>query len=78
MNLEIESYVGELRQLRQENQLLNIFMDQYKKSKSKYFICGEYGAKNNYGLPKNILICHTLGSDEVTTYEIKHQQDLDD
>jgi hypothetical protein len=73
MNFEIEDYVGELRKLREENKKLNILMEQYKNSKIQYFICGEYGARDVSGLPKNILVCPTLGLDDFAVYERVYQ-----
>ena len=69
MKNEIESYIGELRTLREENEKLKIVVRHiFTEMSGQYFICGESGAKDEMGLPESILICPTEGSDKIVIY----------
>lgn len=70
MNHEVERYVGELRQLREENEKFkNIFRHaNAEKLDGVYFICGEAGEKDTMGLPEKILVCPAYGLDGLAIY----------
>lgn len=68
MNLEIEAYEGELRELRKIKSLIkhNLLAEQME---GIYFICGEGGEKDKNNLPKQIHVCPTYGVDWFQVYE---------
>lgn len=68
MNLEIEAYEGELRELRKLKSLIkhDILAD---KLGNIYFIGGEGGSKDDNGLPEQIHICPAYGVDWIQIYE---------
>lgn len=68
MNLELEAYVGELRELRKLKSLIkhDILAD---KLGNIYFICGEGGEKDQNNLPERIHICPAYGVDWFQIYE---------
>jgi len=66
MNLEIESYEGELRQLRKVHTMVRHLSAE--KLQGVYFICGEGGDKDDVGLPKSIFVCPAYGSDGFAVY----------
>lgn len=72
MNLELEAYEGELRELREKNALYNkIFLHSFASDKvgNIYFICGEGGEKDANGLPARIHVCPAYGVDWFQIYE---------
>ncbi len=68
MNLEIEAYEGELRELRKIKSLIkhNLLAEQME---GIYFICGEGGEKDKNNLPKQIHVCPAYGVDWFQVYE---------
>lgn len=68
MNLEIEAYEGELRELRKIKSLIkhNLLAEQME---GIYFICGEGGEKDKNNLPKQIHVCPAYGVDWFRVYE---------
>jgi len=68
MNLELESYEGELRELRKIKSLIKheLFAE---KMGDIYFICGEGGEKDKNGLPDRIHVCPAYGLDWFQIYE---------
>lgn len=68
MNLEIEAYEGELRELRKLKSLIkhDILADRLG---NVYFICGEGGEKDDNNLPDKIFICPAYGVDWFQVYE---------
>lgn len=68
MNLELEAYVGELRQLRKLHEMVK-HLDLAEKLGDIYFICGEGGEKDKNNLPKQIHICPAYGCDWFQVYE---------
>ena len=68
MNLEIEAYEGELRELRKIKSLIkhNLLAEQME---GIYFICGESGEKDRNNLPKQIHVCPAYGVDWFQVYE---------
>ena len=68
MNLEIEAYEGELRELRKLKSLIkhDILADRLG---NVYFICGEGGEKDDNNLPDKISICPAYGVDWFQVYE---------
>jgi len=68
MNLEIEAYEGELRELRKLKSLIkhDILAD---KLGNIYFICGELGQKDANNLPDKLMICPAYGVDWFQVYE---------
>lgn len=68
MNLEVESYEGELKELRKLKSLIkhDILAD---KLGNIYFICGEGGEKDRNNLPERIHICPAYGCDWFQIYE---------
>jgi hypothetical protein len=68
MNLELEEYEGELRELRKLKSLIkhDILAD---KLGNIYFICGEGGEKDKNNLPDRIHICPAYGVDWFQIYE---------
>ena len=72
MNLELEAYEGELRELRKLKSLIkhDILAD---KLGNIYFICGEGGEKDKNNLPERIHICPAYGVDWFQIYERSDQ-----
>ena len=72
MNLEIEAYEGELRELRKIKSLIkhNLLAEQME---GIYFICGEGGEKDKNNLPKQIHVCPAYGVDWFQVYERSDQ-----
>lgn len=68
MNLELEAYEGELRELRKIKATIKHTV-LAEKLGDIYFICGEGGSKNDNGLPKFIYICPAYGVDWFQVYE---------
>lgn len=68
MNLELEAYEGELRQLRRVYELVK-HIDLAEKLGGIYFICGEGGSKDQNNLPEKIHICPAYGVDWIQIYE---------
>jgi hypothetical protein len=68
MNLELEAYEGELKELRK---LKSIIRHEVLAERlgDRYFICGEGGAKDNNKLPDRIYICPAYGVDFFVVYE---------
>lgn len=68
MNLELEAYEGELRELRKIKSLIkhNLLAEQMA---GIYFICGEGGEKDKNNLPKQIHVCPAYGVDWFQIYE---------
>lgn len=68
MNLEVEQYEGELRELRKLKSLIRHEV-LAEKLGDRYFICGESGNKDNNNLPEKILICPAYGVAWFQVYE---------
>lgn len=68
MNLEVESYEGELRELRKIKSLIKHEL-LAEKMGDIYFICGEGGEKDKNGLPDRIHVCPAYGVDWFQVYE---------
>jgi len=77
MNLEVESYEGELRQLRKDAETfkkgyeaaMKIVRASYPdRFPNNYFVCGDAGDKDSNGLPENILVCPAYGVDWTQVY----------
>lgn len=68
MNLELEAYEGELRDLRKLKSLIKHEL-LAEKLGDIFFICGEGGEKNKNGLPERIHICPAYGVDWFQVYE---------
>ena len=68
MNLELEAYEGELRELRKIKAAIKHTV-LAEKLGDIYFICGEGGSKNDNGLPQQIYICPAYGVDWFQVYE---------
>lgn len=68
MNLEIEAYEGELRELRK---LKSVIKHEVLAERlgDRYFICGEGGKKDKNSLPDQIYICPAYGVDWFQVYE---------
>lgn len=68
MNLEVEAYEGELKQLRR---IYNIVKHELlaEKMGDIFFICGEGGEKDKNGLPDRIHVCPAYGVDWFQVYE---------
>ena len=68
MNLELEAYEGELKELRKIKSLIkhNLLAEQME---GIYFICGEGGEKDKNNLPKQIHVCPAYGVDWFHVYE---------
>lgn len=68
MNLEVEAYEGELRELRKLKSLVRhqVIAEAYG---DIYFICGEGGEKDDNNLPQQIHICPAYGCDWFQVYE---------
>jgi hypothetical protein len=66
MNLEIESYEGELEKLRRVFKMVRHLSAE--KLEGVYFICGEAGEKDDMGLPEKILVCPSYGLDGIAIY----------
>ena len=48
--------------------LVKIWYHSDPEKSGSFFICGEGGEHDNMGLPKNILVCPSLGSDDTVIY----------
>jgi hypothetical protein len=68
MNLELEAYEGELKELRKIKSLIKHTV-LAEKMGDIYFICGEGGEKDDNNLPKTIHICPAYGVDWFQVYE---------
>jgi len=68
MNLELEAYEGELKNLRKLSAILKHEV-MAEKLGDIYFICGEAGEKDRNNLPKQIHICPAYGCDWFQIYE---------
>jgi hypothetical protein len=69
MNHAVESFEGELRQLRERVvKLEKIFAHATADKTGLFFICGESGEKDNMGLPKMIMVCPQIGADGFAIY----------
>lgn len=69
MKHEVESYEGELKSLRQENEKMRtMILHGVAERTGVYFICGEAGSKDSLGLPEKILVCPAYGSDGFAIY----------
>ena len=68
MNLELEAYEGELKELRM---LKSIIRHEVlaEKMGDIYFICGEGGDKDDNRLPETIHICPSYGCDWFQVYK---------
>lgn len=67
MNLEVEAFEGELRELRKMRALVkHTFLAE--KFGDIYFICGEGGLKDDNGLPERIYVCPSYGCDWFQIY----------
>ena len=67
MNLKVEAYEGELKQLRR---IYNIVKHELlaEKMGDIFFICGEGGEKDKNGLPDRIHVCPAYGVDWFQVY----------
>ena len=69
MNHAVETYEGELKALREENEKLRTMVRHVIADRTGvYFVCGELGEKDSLGLPKKILVCPAYGSDGFAIY----------
>lgn len=68
MNLELEAYKGELKELRRLKQIIRHEV-LAEKLGDTYFVCGESGEKDKNNLPKQIHICPAYGCDWIQIYE---------
>jgi len=68
MNLELEAYEGELKQLRKLSKILKHEVLAEKLGEI-YFICGEGGEKDDNNLPESIYICPAYGVDWFQVYK---------
>ncbi len=68
MNLEVEAYEGELRNLRKVYEMIK-HIDLAEKLGSIYFICGYNGEIDQNGLPEKLHICPAYGVDWFQIYE---------
>jgi hypothetical protein len=66
MNLELESYEGELEKLRRVHKMVRHLSAE--KLEGVFFICGEAGAKDDMGLPEKIMVCPAYGLDGFAMY----------
>ena len=58
----------EIRRLREENEKMKYFLRHNvfaEKQFGVYFVCGEGGEKDQYGIPEQIHVCPAYGSDVV-------------
>ena len=68
MNLEIEAYEGELKELRKLRSLVRHEV-LAERLGDRYFICGQGGSLDKNGLPDRIWICPTYGASWFQVYE---------
>ena len=68
MNLELESYEGELKELRKIKSLIKHEL-LAEKMGNIYFICGEAGKKDQNNLPDAIHVCPAYGVDWFQVYK---------
>lgn len=68
MNLELEAYEGELKELRKIKSLIKHEL-LAEKMGNIYFICGEGGEKDKNNLPNRIHVCPAYGVDWFQVYE---------
>jgi len=68
MNLEVEAFEGELKNLRKLSVILKHEV-MAEKLGEIYFICGEGGEKDKNNLPERIHICPAYGCDWFQVYE---------
>lgn len=68
MNLEVEAYEGELKELRKIKSLIKHEL-LHEQMGDIYFICGEGGEKDRNNLPKQIHVCPAYGVDWFQVYE---------
>ena len=68
MNLEVEAYEGELKELRKIKSLIKHEL-LHEQMGDIYFICGESGEKDRNNLPDRIHVCPAYGVDWFQVYE---------
>lgn len=68
MNLEIEAYEGELRELRKLKSLINHEV-LVEKLGNIFFICGQGGEVDRNNLPEQVHICPAYGVDWFQVYQ---------
>lgn len=68
MNLELEAYEGELRELRRLKEIIRHEV-LAEKLGNIYFICGEGGEKDSNNLPESIHVCPAYGCDWFQVYK---------
>jgi hypothetical protein len=68
MNLELEAYEGELKELRKIKSLIKHSV-MVERMGGIFFICGEGGEKDDNGMPKQVHICPAYGVDFFYVYE---------
>jgi hypothetical protein len=68
MNLELEAYEGELKELRRLKSIIKHEV-LVEKMGDIYFICGEGGDKDDNHLPETIHICPAYGCDWFQVYK---------
>lgn len=66
MNLEIEAFEGELRELRKVHKIVIHLLAE--KLSNTFFICGEGGKTDNNGLPERIFVTPAYGVDWFQVY----------
>lgn len=69
MDLEVERFKGELKQLRELNEKFRTIVAHGKPEYTgKFFICGQTGELDADQLPKQILVCPHYGLDGFAIY----------
>jgi hypothetical protein len=73
----VQDYIAELENkvklLEQANKvyekLHNKLMHEYPEKSGSYFICGEAGEKDDWGIPSHLMICPQYGADGFYVYK---------
>ncbi len=69
-NDERKKYIDHIEMLQEENAFMKkVLRHIFPEKSDAYYLCGEKGAKNELGLPEEVVICPAFGKQELVTYK---------